>query len=118
MKPVIIIGGTVNNVLKKWLTHLGIKDINHIEYIVNDISIERIGEEAKHLREILPTDAVIITIGSLADRLLNLSFVVHGALPATSTKDKKKIEAAIGRCRDYLTMRSYYGTQSTGSRIS
>jgi len=119
MKPtVLIIGGNVNSTLRTWLQELGVTTFNHLSVQLTEISPEDLRESAQRLREILPPESIILTSGVMADKLLNMVFVVHGALPSTSTDDKKRIAAAIGQCRNYLTMRSYYGAQSTGSRIS
>jgi len=117
--PVIIVGGTLNITLKRWLWQLSVIEYNHVSTRIEDISPDSIERDAEKLRDLLPANAVILSVGNLADKLLNKFFVMHGVLPPTSSKDKKHIETAIGQCRNYLTMRSYYDVQpqSPGPKI-
>ena len=113
MKPsVIIVGGVLNSTLKKWLWNLGIVEYNVMSTTLTSIDPEELERTAERIRDMLPANAVILSVGNIADKLLNRFFVVHGSLPSTTCKDKKLIETAIGRCRNYLIMRSYYGIQS------
>lgn len=108
MIPVVIVGGNINSKLNAWLKHLGVKEFNHMSTRIDNISPLDIEESAEYLRNMLPSGSLIISVGPLADRLLNVFFVVHGALPSTRTTDKKKIETALLECRNYLQMRNYY----------
>ncbi len=110
MKQVIIIGGTLNSTLSKWMRELGITEYVHYGVAIDDISPESLQEYANRLYNNVPISAMIISVGNMADKLLNLVYMIHATLPDTRTKDKKKIQEALLGCKNYLTLRRFYGT--------
>lgn len=73
-----------------------------------DISPDRLRETGEQLRHMFPPDACIISVGLIADKLLNSCFMLHGALPSTFEEDELKIRRMLNLCTEYLKMRSYY----------
>ena len=114
---VIIVGGTLNSTLKKWLNQLGIHEFNHFSITINSISAMSLEEASIRLQRSIPVTAMIISVGPLAAKLLDKGYLLHGALPATHIKDKKKIETSLTHCKNYLTLRRFYG-QPPNSPIS
>lgn len=109
MSHVIVVGGNINGTLKKWLAQLNIHEFTHYEIHVESISKEQLVEVANRLYTSIPLTAMVLSVGTLADRVLNLCWVLHGTLPDTRTKDKKRITLALVHCRNYLTLRRFYG---------
>lgn len=115
---VIVIGGVLTSKVKRWLSQLGIHEFTFIEVELNDISPENLDIAARRLQAYLPISAFIISIGPVADTVLNRYYLVHGALPSGKTKDKKIIDKALEQCKDYLNLRRFYVINSTGPRSS
>lgn len=113
---VVIVGGNINARLKKWLNQLGIYQFSHISVHIDNISPSDLYLHANRICNMITVNTLIITVGPAADRIMNTRFVLHGALPATTTKDEIKIRKSISQCREYLSMRSYY-EHTTGPRI-
>jgi hypothetical protein len=111
---VIIVGGTLNSTLKKWLNQLGIHEFNHFTLPIEDISPEALTSTSWGLYNSIPITAMIISVGPLAAKLLDKVYLLHGALPSTSTKDKKKIATSLAQCKNYLTLRRFYGQPPSG----
>src|SRR5271166_1006153 len=105
-KP-IVFGGSANSILKKWLRQLGVTDFLHADVIVRSIAAADMKLSADYIRTTYGHADVIFTVGAFSDKVLTIAKMDHGALPSTSTKDQKAIEAALNRCRNYL-LRSIY----------
>jgi hypothetical protein len=110
-KPVIF-GGNVNSTLRSWLQQLGVSDFFHAGVVVRSIDPADIQLSANYIRETYGRATVLLTIGTFAHKTLITAGLDHGALPPTSTKDKKEIEVALHHCRNYLIRSMYYAPKS------
>lgn len=110
MKQVFVVGGQSNNTLNKWLEEIGVGTYVHYGLCVEDISPSALQEYGYRLYNNIPITAMVISVGNMADKILNLAFMLHGTLPDTRTKDKKLITQSLLGCKNYLTLRRYYGT--------
>lgn len=117
LRQIIVVGGAVSSALDVWLQELGIQEYTHFSVEVVDISPSALQEAANRLYNSIPLTAMVISVGRVADKLLNLGFVIHGSLPEVKTKDKKRVASALQNCKNYLTLRRYYD-QPPGNTIS
>lgn len=115
---ILIVGGNINSTLKTWLMELNIENFNQIDISICDISPNGLKEAAEQLKIFLTDTDIIISVGPLADKLLNSLYTLHGTLPSTQTKDKKEIEKALIQCKNYLLSRRHYVNQQPKPTIS
>jgi hypothetical protein len=108
MLNVIIIGGNINAKLNSWLLKLGVVKYYYMDIHSFDISPDKLHETGELIRNSIPSNASVISVGLVADKLLNSCFVVHGALPATHEEDELKIRRMLKKCKEFLTQRSIY----------
>lgn len=111
-KP-IVFGGNINSTLVKWLQQLGIADFLHAGVVVRSIDPKDIQLSADHIKKQYGHAAFIFTVGTFAHKTLTAAGLDHGALPSTSTMNKKEIEAALTHCRNYLLRSMYYAPKSS-----
>ncbi len=111
-KP-IVFGGNINSILVKWLQQLGVQDFLHAGVVVRSINPADIQLSADHIRKNYGHAEFIFTVGTFAHKTLTVAGMDHGALPPTSIKDKKEIEAALNHCRNYLLRRMYYAPKGS-----
>lgn len=115
-KP-IVFGGNINSRLITWLQKLGVTDFFHAGVVVKSIDPKDIQLSADHIRTNYGHADVVFTVGAFAHKTLVAAGMDHGALPATSTKDKKEIEFALNQCCNYL-LRSMYHAPKGSPTIS
>jgi|SRR5271166_3031618 len=113
----VVFGGNINGTLKAWLRELGIIDFFHAGVLVRSIAPIDIQLSAEHIRKNYGHARIILTVGTFAHKTLTTAGLEHGALPPTSTKDKKEVEAALNHCRNYLIRSNYYAPKD-GPTIS
>lgn len=111
-KP-IVFGGNINSKLITWLQQLGVTDFLHAGVVVRSIDPADIQLSADHIRKNYGHAEFIFTVGAFAHKTLTAAGLDHGALPPTSTKDKKEIEAALTHCRNYLLRSMYHAPKSS-----
>lgn len=111
-KP-IVFGGNINSTLITWLQQLGVQDFLHAGVMVRSIDPKDIQLSADHIRNNYGHAKFIFTVGTFAHKTLTAAGLDHGALPPTSTKDKKQIEAALTHCRNYLLRSMYYAPKGS-----
>ena len=109
----------MNSKLKHWLKELHIEDFVHVALDTTSIDPVELKISGFNILSYVYGASAIITVGTLANKLLKTTSVEHGALPATNTTDKKKIAAAFIQCRYYLLRRinnvppsNYFGPPS------
>lgn len=111
-KP-IVFGGNLNSVLVTWMKQLGVDDFLHGCFNIRSINPTDIQLSAEHLRKMYGDAEYLFSVGKIAHKTLVAAGLDHGALPSTSTKDKKEIEAAMVHCRNYLIRRFYYAPKGS-----
>jgi hypothetical protein len=105
---VLVIGGNVNSKLHKWLRQLGITQFNHLTTRTSSINPDDLIGQAEQIYAMIPLNTAVISIGPVADKILNMRHIIHGVLPSTRTKNEIEVQKAIVMCKDYLNMRRYY----------
>jgi len=111
-KP-IVFGGNINSTLVKWLQQLGVQDFLHAGVVVRSIDPADIQLSAEHIRKNYGQAQFFIAVGTFAHKTLTVAGLDHGALPPTSTKDKKQIELALTHCRNYLLRSMYHAPKGS-----
>jgi len=97
-----VVGGANNTTLRQWLLQIGVPEFYHIQYEVIGIGPKDLEISAAYLKENLSNATLVFSVGIISDKLLTKAGLMHGALPRTSIKDKKKIMKAITECRNYF----------------
>lgn len=107
LKP-LVLGGNCNSTLVAWLTELGVDDFLHAALNIRSIAPDDIKLSAEYIRSTYGHASYFITVGQFADKALKEARIDHGALPSTTTKDKKVIQHSLMTCRNYLLRSCYY----------
>jgi hypothetical protein len=107
-----VFGGNVNSTLKTWLDELGIKDFVHAELEVHSIDPHAMELSALHFTKTYIEYDCIFTVGKIADRILTLAGLDHGALPTTNAS-KQEINESLAKCRNYLVRRMFHAPTSS-----
>jgi hypothetical protein len=105
MKMVYVVGGNMNSRLNKWLRDLCIYDFIHVALDTASIDPLELKQSAVSVRQYVGNASALISVGLVADKVLNYAIIEHGTLPATSETDPQKIKLSIDQCRQYLLRR-------------
>lgn len=105
---IYIVGGVINERVESWLKKLRVIEYCHISINTNNITPEVMNRTAERLLNEIRGAHGIISIGSVADKLLTRVHVVHGTLPASNITDLKTVANALDSCTMYLYQRSSY----------
>jgi hypothetical protein len=109
----VVFGGNINGTLVKWLKQLQVDDFLHASIAIKSIDPIEIKKSAEHIKTSYGHMKLLFSVGTFAHKTLIAAGLEHGALPPTSTKDKKIIEAALNDCRYYLIRSNYYAAKSS-----
>lgn len=102
-----VIGGNVNSKLNTWLKQLFIEDFVHVRLDVESIDPAQLLLSADQIKEYVKGATALISVGPVADRVMNYANLHHGTLPSIGETDKETIKRAILECKNYLTERMY-----------
>lgn len=104
----IVFGGSRNKTLDSWMHSIAVDKYDHAVVTVESIDPSEMRKSAEWIRKNWQVGLHICTVGKFADRILIMADLDHGALPSTTTRNKRLIEESLVNCKNYLLRRMYY----------
>jgi hypothetical protein len=110
----IVFGGCCNSILNTRMQELGVKDFIFAKLITYSITPEDIIKSAEYIQREYSAYQYVFSVGAMADKVLKMANIDHGALPSSAAKDKKTVAFAMQNCRNYLLRRMYHAPILSG----